>query len=199
VANPYQFGAGNTEALKSGAFWFYYRLGYRPVDRETRELAADEYKKLRENKGYRTPLATLRKLAACDMHLKLLGARQQDFFEESWLEFSALLATRSLADTGKVRRRAALDSLAHELAQILDVQSMADWTREERKWFIRLSPVIMALRPGEWPKRERGKLLKFMRAKGGPRERNFALAAGKAETFFTALRKACVRVSSDHE
>ena len=31
IANPYQFGADNDEARKSGAFWFYYRLGYRPV------------------------------------------------------------------------------------------------------------------------------------------------------------------------
>jgi hypothetical protein len=27
IANPYQFGGGNTEVLKSGALWFYYRLG----------------------------------------------------------------------------------------------------------------------------------------------------------------------------
>ena len=32
VINAYQFGAGNAEAIKSGAFWFYYRLGFRPAD-----------------------------------------------------------------------------------------------------------------------------------------------------------------------
>jgi len=29
VINGYQFGAGNSEAISSGAYWFYYRLGFR--------------------------------------------------------------------------------------------------------------------------------------------------------------------------
>ena len=198
VANPYQFGGENTEALKSGAFWFYYRLGYRPVDREVRELASAEFQRLRSDKTHRTPLAALRKLATCDMHMKLLGARQRDYFDESWLEFSALLATRTLANTGKKRRRKALDQLAHDLATILEVESMADWTREERKWFIRWSPIVMALRPAAWPARERGKLLKLIRAKGGRHERDFALAFGRAEKFFMELRKACAAIASTH-
>ena len=198
VANPYQFGAGNSEALKSGAFWFYYRLGFRPVDRDIRELASGEYRKLRNDKAYRTPLATLRKLAACDMHLKLLGARQRDFFDESWLEFGALLATQTLAATGRAPRRKALDELAHELAIILGVESMADWSREERRWFIRWSPIVMALRPKDWPARERDRLLKLIRSKGGPRERDFALAFGRAERFYAALKRACASIASAH-
>ncbi|MFO1316643.1 MAG: hypothetical protein U1F58_13655 [Burkholderiales bacterium] len=39
VVNPYQFGAGNAEAIASGAFWFYYRLGFRPAHALTRALA----------------------------------------------------------------------------------------------------------------------------------------------------------------
>ena len=27
---PYQLGAGNDEALKSGAWWFYQKMGFRP-------------------------------------------------------------------------------------------------------------------------------------------------------------------------
>ena len=40
VVKPYQFGKGNPEGLKSGAFWFYYRLGFRPVRDDIREQAA---------------------------------------------------------------------------------------------------------------------------------------------------------------
>ena len=32
VAEPSQFGGTNSEGLRSGAFWFYYRLGFRPVE-----------------------------------------------------------------------------------------------------------------------------------------------------------------------
>ena len=31
IINGYQFGAGNAEAIASGAYWFYYRLGFRPT------------------------------------------------------------------------------------------------------------------------------------------------------------------------
>ena len=54
VANPYQFGAENTEALKTGAFWFYYRLGYRPVEKQIRTLAQREWKRIRSNPRYRS-------------------------------------------------------------------------------------------------------------------------------------------------
>ena len=32
VVEPSQFGGTNKEGLLSGAFWFYYRLGFRPID-----------------------------------------------------------------------------------------------------------------------------------------------------------------------
>ncbi|MBK9983286.1 MAG: hypothetical protein IPP15_12935 [Saprospiraceae bacterium] len=28
---PYQFGLDNPEGIASGAFWFYYRFGFRPL------------------------------------------------------------------------------------------------------------------------------------------------------------------------
>ena len=79
IANPYQFGGDNAEALKSGAFWFYYRLGYRPVEPEIRRRAREESAKLRANRKYRTHLRTLRRLATCDMHLTLPGAKAGEF------------------------------------------------------------------------------------------------------------------------
>ena len=41
VVNPYQFGRDNEEALASGAYWFYDRLGFRPTtSRATRARGA---------------------------------------------------------------------------------------------------------------------------------------------------------------
>ena len=31
---PYQLGVGNDEAIESGAWWFYYMLGFRPSEAE---------------------------------------------------------------------------------------------------------------------------------------------------------------------
>src|SRR5690606_16756256 len=46
VVNGYQFGEGNSEAINSGAYWFYYRLGFRPDHEAQRKLAAREAKRL---------------------------------------------------------------------------------------------------------------------------------------------------------
>jgi hypothetical protein len=60
---PYQIGDGNEEAIASGAFWFYRKLGFRSMDPELEELAQREEKKIRANPGYRTPARTLRHLS----------------------------------------------------------------------------------------------------------------------------------------
>jgi hypothetical protein len=40
IINPYQLGGGNDEALASGAYWFYYRLGFRSVGAAARSPTA---------------------------------------------------------------------------------------------------------------------------------------------------------------
>lgn len=60
TVKPYQFGKGNPEGLASGAFWFYYKLGFRPEQAPIRELAAAEWENILTEKSYRTPLTTLR-------------------------------------------------------------------------------------------------------------------------------------------
>jgi len=61
-AEPYQIGKENDDGLASGAFWFYYKLGFRPVHAQLAALAQSEAVRIARNKNYRTPVATLRKL-----------------------------------------------------------------------------------------------------------------------------------------
>jgi hypothetical protein len=64
TVDPYQLGLHNEEAIESGAFWFYRKLGFRPTDAGVAKLLATEEKKLRAHPDYRTPARTLRRLAA---------------------------------------------------------------------------------------------------------------------------------------
>jgi hypothetical protein len=64
VIDPYQIGHENEEAIESGAFWFYYKLGFRPESPAIAALAEREEKKIAARPGYRSSRATLRKLAA---------------------------------------------------------------------------------------------------------------------------------------
>jgi hypothetical protein len=63
TVDPYQLGLHNEEAIESGAFWFYRKLGFRPADADVAKLLATEEKRLRSNPDYRTPARTLRRLA----------------------------------------------------------------------------------------------------------------------------------------
>ncbi len=58
---PYQYGADNPEGIKSGAFWFYYRLGFRPKDKKIAALAARKWSKILSDKKYKTPVNILKK------------------------------------------------------------------------------------------------------------------------------------------
>jgi hypothetical protein len=62
--DPYQLGHDNEEAIASGAYWFYRKLGFRPVTEEIQRISAREERRIATKPGYRTPPATLRRLAS---------------------------------------------------------------------------------------------------------------------------------------
>lgn len=67
AVDPYQIGLQNEEAIDSGAFWFYRKLGFRPVRPAILRLTEKEEARIAATPGYRTEPATLRKLAAGPM------------------------------------------------------------------------------------------------------------------------------------
>lgn len=77
--DPYQIGHENEEGIESGAFWFYRKLGFRPMSKEALQLAVKEEEKIRTRKGYRTPASTLRKLAASPMIFEMESERRGDW------------------------------------------------------------------------------------------------------------------------
>src|SRR5205807_8271735 len=60
---PYQIGDENEEGIESGAFWFYRKLGFRPVRPELMKLTLSEEQKIAAKRDYRTSTRTLRRLA----------------------------------------------------------------------------------------------------------------------------------------
>jgi hypothetical protein len=64
---PYQIGQDNDEAIESGAFWFYRKLGFRPGRADLQRLCEREERKIAANPQYRTPPGTLKRLAEAHM------------------------------------------------------------------------------------------------------------------------------------
>lgn len=193
IVNPYQIGGENTEALRSGAFWFYYRLGFRPASAPLRKLAQQEASRMRRDKNYRSDIRTLRRLASRDMHLALPGARSGELFAERWIETSSLLATELLSKSDCVTRPAAADAVATQLAGDLGLRALQEWSAPEQRAFRNIAPVVAAADPQSWSADARRALLPLLRAKGAAQELEFARLLCRHDEFLRALQKSCRR------
>lgn len=77
--DPYQIGQHNDEAIESGAFWFYRKLGFRPTHADAARLLEREEVKLRADAAYRTTARVLRRLAESPMIYEMPGTPQGDW------------------------------------------------------------------------------------------------------------------------
>ena len=187
IANPYQIGGGNTEALQSGAFWFYHRIGFRPTSPELAALADAELAERTRNRAHRSTPSVLRRLAGADLVLTLPGFDARDAFDERWLARISLRDTAHIAEEGHLLRHVAVARIATRVAKALGASRSA-WTRDERAAFMSLAPII-ELVPDlkRWRATERRILIALLRAKGHPQERDFVRAAAELPRLFHAL------------
>lgn len=79
AVDPYQLGFHNDEAIESGAFWFYRKLGFRPANPRVAKLLEAEEAKLRADPTHRTPASMLRRLSAGWMLYEMPGTRAGDW------------------------------------------------------------------------------------------------------------------------
>ncbi|MGA7683669.1 MAG: hypothetical protein WCC32_18030 [Terriglobales bacterium] len=172
---PYQLGDDNDEAIESGAFWFYRKLGFRPgradlldlVMREEKKIAADA--NAESGKRYRTPARTLKRLAAGHVFYDLPGAEVG-----AWDRFS----TRNLGL--HVNQRMARDfggdanlmreHASHALERDLGVTT-SNWKPLEKTAFDNFA-LVLSRPPGlrAWTREEKAGLVQIIRAKSKPDE-----------------------------
>jgi len=169
---PYQLGDRNEEAIASGAFWFYRKLGFRPGRPEVCRLLEREEKKLAARAGYRTPASTLRKLAAGHVFYELPGAEAGawDTFRTRNIGFrvSRYMVDRFDGDADKMR-----EVTSAKLARALDMK--AGGLSQPQRAALGNFAVVLALMPDfpNWPADERSKLAAIIRAKAGPDEARY--------------------------
>jgi hypothetical protein len=63
TVDPYQLGHGNEEAIESGAYWFYRKLGFQSEDAAVEKIAVREEKRVASRADYRSSADVLRELA----------------------------------------------------------------------------------------------------------------------------------------
>ncbi len=173
--DPYQLGHNNREGQKSGAWWFYYKLGFRSRNPEVRALVREELRRIKADRSYRTSPARIHRLAADNMFLSLGRPRDQVLgrvsLGEIGLRISQYLANRFGAD-----REAGLAKCKNEVAKLLGVRDLGRLSPGERIAWERWSPLVLSIPDVErWSRPERKALADVIRAKGGRRESEFVL------------------------
>ena len=162
---PYQLGHENDEALDSGAWWFYRKLGFAPKHVATSRLARAEARRIERSPRARSSRATLARLARVHLYWEPLG-RAATVPPHAAI---ARAATAALAALGEpfASAQAALVRRAAEIARLDRGRLGAD----EKLWLERWAPTIVALPGvGSWSARERTALGALVRAKAARRE-----------------------------
>jgi hypothetical protein len=71
----YQFGLDNPDGIRSGAFWFYYRYGFRPINNTLNTLANKEFGLIQSKPGYRSSEKVLLRFTESNIALQLANHR----------------------------------------------------------------------------------------------------------------------------
>jgi hypothetical protein len=194
VVNPYQFGADNDEALQSGAYWFYDRLGFRSLDPGARSLADRERRRLATRRHSRSSMATLRRLATSSLVLELDGASRVPLFDEKNLVTIGTMIADSLSGVRARDRDAYFHEVAEHHAHVLG-GARRRLTASEARGSRLLSPLIALIErdAAAWTPEARQALWALVRAKGATRERRYAQLARLHAPFWEALARRCGR------
>ena len=170
---PYQMGHGNPEGLESGAWWFYYKLGFRPEDPKVKGLARRELDRIRSRKGHRSSMETLDALSSRPMFW-YPGGRRSDVLGR--LDFGAVgeRVSRYLARRCGADRALGVVTCIEEAQQLLLPRGHRRMSAGERLAWERWSPIVRTI-PGvaRWPLADRRRFGDVIRAKGGRRESDF--------------------------
>jgi hypothetical protein len=161
---PYQLGQDNDEALDSGAWWFYQKLGFRPRDQGALALMRRELTRMRRRPEHRSSRATLVRLADHNLYY-FMGRTRRDVIGEVSLMDIGLAATDFVAKHGR-------GDHSREAARRFGVRSFAGWTRDERLAWARWAPLLVT-NIERWTPAERRAAVATVRAKGGRRESDF--------------------------
>ena len=189
---PYQLGHHNEEAIESGAFWFYRKLGFRPGRADLLKLVEREEKRIAGDPQYRTPPRTLRRLAEGHAFYENPHGRKG-----TWDRFStrniALRVNRKMAeefggDPERFKRAA-----AGRLGRILNVRMPSESDAPHAAAFhdfAMVASLIAELR--SWNTAEKNLLREIIRAKAGADEMVYLRLLQK----HASLRKAMLRLGS---
>lgn len=189
-AEPYQIGKNNPEGIHSGAFWFYYRMGFRPAQKDLYELAENENQKIAQDKKYRTPPSVLRRLSNSILQLNVENPGTT--LETLPIDASGLsrLVTQNITAEFKGNRQYALRKYRDELKKKFDLSVSNKKNAENFTEEVLLPLLCLIVRNNEIRKEDLLKLRAWSKGKAGKTEPEFISATRKLERYFKIFDRA---------
>ncbi len=186
--DPYQIGFNNDEAIESGAFWFYRKLGFRPARPELAKLVEAEERKMARLPGYRSSARMLRRLSRGNIVYEVSGSTSG-----YWDGFH--IRNLGLAVQHKMGKRFGGDSLKirsasrEKVARALEADP-SKWKESERYAFDNLA-LVLALIPdlAEWTDTEKRDVVQIIRAKMSADESRYLRLLQRHAKLRDAIRK----------
>jgi hypothetical protein len=171
IVDRYQIGYQNDEALRSGALYFYHRLGFRPTDRVARRLLEEERVKVARDPRYRSPWPILRSLARSDLVLSLTRSTPRRVRPGALAGAVSDHVARHYAGDRPTAVRAATARVERTLGgwPKRDTSPSARAAVETFSLLLDLVPDLQ-----RWPRADRRALTAIVEAKAGPDERAYA-------------------------
>ncbi len=144
-AEPYQIGKDNPEGIESGAFWFYYKLGFRPHQEEYKIIAQEEFNKIKADRNYKSPGSILKELANSMMFLDTFepGTGLKHALPDS-LKISEQI-TQLISGKFQGDRKLAVDHFISEVPKKTGIHAGTFKRKEEKGMYIALLPVLYLL------------------------------------------------------
>jgi hypothetical protein len=182
---PYQLGEHNEEAIESGAWWFYYKLGFRPRNAALGRLARVELARMNSDPRYRSTERTLRRLAGDYLYFETAGAHAPYWPRLNALgaRVGAMLGSRAGAD-----REGAVEDCMRDAMRRLGI-ARVEGAHARRAWQ-NWAPLVLLL-PGlaRWRPAERRALGLIMTAKGAVRDAEYLARFDAHAKLGPALRR----------
>lgn len=185
VVKPYQFGKGNIDGLKSGAFWFYYKLGFRSVNNNIRSVASNEWKKITADKGYRTPLSQLKKFSESNITWQPVRGNIVDVEAE----LISMKVTQMIIKEFQGDRQKAISVCMRFMTSKTGFSGPGMGKTEKRVW--QNWSLIFFLLPGVeyWTTSQLKSFSRIVRLKANGKERDFIIALQKHSAFWDSVKK----------
>jgi uncharacterized protein YejL (UPF0352 family) len=187
LVRSFQMGDGDDEPIFSGAFWFYYKLGFRAVRKRIRKMAEKEYDKIKKNRKYRSSVKTLRRLAKSDVFMHADLNKMNEWNELSLVNLGNI-ATNYINQKHKGNRNSATQKASQKLVNVLKVKRLSLWSENELRALDRLAPFIINIpNLSKWNKSDKDLLIEIIKAKGGKSEKKYVLLSLKHKRFIESL------------